>query len=1063
MRVYPVCISLITACILALLPGWYLVHAQEEGPNDGLLGTEEPAPFTPDQPSATSNTTESALFPDPSGSSVDDGKFVGFIFDAESGSPLSSASVLVGSIETLTNDRGRFVFDNIPPGNQTVIIVRDGYFPATLQTQIFNDRPTVLRAGLKEKPIGDDVVQLEAVTVIEELADEEKSGIEFQQLAIGQKDLFSSAQFSKAGASDVAQGVAKVAGVNVVGGRYAVIRGLGDRYSNTTVNGAIVSSADPSKKAVQLDLFPADLVGNLVVSKTFSPDLSADFAGGSIDIQTLRFPSERFLKFGLGLSFNNATKQGTLLLNSDRRLDWLGRSGDKFPEVSQTGLFPSGAVLDPALVPDSNPQKQFVVDQQKAALSEWPTLHSSGSFKPTAVSIDPNFSFDLAFGDTFDTDMGEIGIVLALTQGRKFDYTEKQIARGSRNSGTFSLRQAQDRTHYSEQVGFGTLASLGIRPNENHELAFMHMWNRSAEDEIVEVRRAINDEKGTTKAGLDEKPGIPTLFQGDLGRVFQAADQIGLTDRSLKIYQLDGSHKLTGNDVKFDWVASFSESNEDRPDQRTLLGNQIDFADKTLSGLASLPDSPFNPSQLNPDRGSLLTFSDITGNNVSNSFREWLNTFETGKNIKADLSWPIYFDNKKENRFELKMGVGRFDRERQVRGRLFSYQQESNFPQFIKSVPNWEQNGIDVWNEFDDVFVERLDGISRTGRGGQGLAINEQTTSGATIRNVDARSTIESRYLMGTLEYENVTLVGGMRYEEEERDYFILPGLNPSELIDVLQSPGPQVTEYWLPAASATLKFGPDNSHKVSIAYGQTVARPTFYEFAPIRTSDQSTGLQTRGNPDLEDTIIDNLDFRWQWFPNDTDLFGVSLFHKSMENPIVPTVAPLNNSAFFQSWDNSSQGTIQGIEIELQKQLTDTWSINSNLTYLDSFIEPLLDENGVPVGNASVFEGQPEWIFNMNLGYSHEEWGLDANLVYNYTSQILTNVSSDPLVPNIFQEGIHSLDLILSKEFGSGIKLKFAAKNLFDWQQRRFYEGEDVSYENYSKGRTYSVSLGFDF
>ena len=74
-------------------------------------------------------------------------------------------------------------------------------------------------------------------------------------------------EFTQSGISDAAGAVSKIAGANIVGGKYAVVRGLGDRYSNTLVNGALISSADPSKKAVQLDLFPSDLLESVAINR----------------------------------------------------------------------------------------------------------------------------------------------------------------------------------------------------------------------------------------------------------------------------------------------------------------------------------------------------------------------------------------------------------------------------------------------------------------------------------------------------------------------------------------------------------------------------------------------------------------------------------------------------------------------------------------------------------------------------------------------------------------------------------------------------------------------------
>ncbi len=244
----------------------------------------------------------------------------------------------------------------------------------------------------------------------------------------------------------------------------------------------------------------------------------------------------------------------------------------------------------------------------------------------------------------------------------------------------------------------------------------------------------------------------------------------------------------------------------------------------------------------------------------------------------------------------------------------------------------------------------------------------------------------------------------------------------------------------------------------MQFAYGKTIARPTFYEFAPIQTVDQKTGLQTAGNENLVDTEIDNYDFRWEYIPTPGEVFSVSLFSKNMINPIVTTIDNISGSSYRKSWQNAASGTIQGAEAEVRKYIDSqrTWNIGGNFTYIDSFISGVTDlDTGLPIGSASVFEGQPTYIANIVLGYDNRDWGISANLIYNFTSEILTDISADPNVPNIFLEPQQSLDFVISKEMRNGIKLKFAAKNLLDEPVRKYYEGESLTYEEFTKGREY--------
>ncbi len=138
-------------------------------------------------------------------------------------------------------------------------------------------------------------------------------------------------EFSKFAAGDVAEVLERVAGVNVVEGQFAIIRGLEDRYSSTTLNGAPVPSPDPDSQSVQLDLFPSEVVGNLAVAKTFSPELASNSSGGSINIVTHEYPADFEISLKAGTGFNEYAQDV-----------FLEQRGHTDADLIVTGLSPTG-------------------------------------------------------------------------------------------------------------------------------------------------------------------------------------------------------------------------------------------------------------------------------------------------------------------------------------------------------------------------------------------------------------------------------------------------------------------------------------------------------------------------------------------------------------------------------------------------------------------------------------------------------------------------------------------------------------------------------------------------
>jgi hypothetical protein len=115
---------------------------------------------------------------------------------------------------------------------------------------------------------------------------------------------FGSEQISKSGASDAGAIVNKVSGATLVEGKFAVIRGLSDRYVTTTFNGAEIPSADPYRRSASLDLFPAQVIDKVVVAKTFTPDQQGSYTGGGVDIVSKAFPARGFITLSLGGGYN---------------------------------------------------------------------------------------------------------------------------------------------------------------------------------------------------------------------------------------------------------------------------------------------------------------------------------------------------------------------------------------------------------------------------------------------------------------------------------------------------------------------------------------------------------------------------------------------------------------------------------------------------------------------------------------------------------------------------------------------------------------------------------------
>lgn len=226
----------------------------------------------------------------------------GNIEDGDFGGPLIGAAIQVVELPntgTATDFDGNYSL-TLPPGTYTVTMSFVSFTTLTYKEVVIKDgETTVLDAVMR--PASE---QLAEVQVVASVKRNTEAGLLIKMKnSPNVVDGLSTQTFRKVGDGDASAAIKRVTGVTVEGGKYVYVRGLGDRYTKTTLNGLVIPGLDPDVNAVQIDIFPTSILENISVYKTFTPDEYGDFSGGLVDVVTKSFPEQKTTSFSIGLEY----------------------------------------------------------------------------------------------------------------------------------------------------------------------------------------------------------------------------------------------------------------------------------------------------------------------------------------------------------------------------------------------------------------------------------------------------------------------------------------------------------------------------------------------------------------------------------------------------------------------------------------------------------------------------------------------------------------------------------------------------------------------------------------
>ncbi len=465
------------------------------------------------------------------------GTIRGYMYEDATGDAVLFGAVVVNEIGSGTTSDldGAYNLD-IAPGTYSLTFTYLGMSDLTVNDVVVTaGEVTPLDIRLKES----STMIEEVVVTAKQMRTTEAALATIKRRSSNVIDGISSASFKKIGDSDAAGAVKRVPGVSIEGGKYVYVRGLGDRYTKSTLNGMDIPGLDPDRNSLQMDLFPTNIIDNIIVVKTFTADLPADFTGGIVDITTKDFPESKESSISLGMSYNPSMHLKSNYLSVDGgSTDFLGMD-DGGRAVPTQGSDQIPTVVDVISNPDNS------ADYTKVIEGFDPTLAAAR----TSSLVD--YSLGYSFGNQLNKEKFTLGYNVALTYKNSTDFYEGAVNSryGKGNTSDIfemDLRESQIGDIGINSVLVGGLAGFSLKTEKSKvSLKLMRLQN------------------GESQAGFFKYVGA------DQGANFEADQHnIEFSERSITNALVSGRHTFQEGGLKVDWDISPTMSKITDPDIR---------------------------------------------------------------------------------------------------------------------------------------------------------------------------------------------------------------------------------------------------------------------------------------------------------------------------------------------------------------------------------------------------------------------------------------------------------------------------------------------------------------
>ena len=441
------------------------------------------------------------------------GNIKGTVLDKQTKEPLTGATIqITGTAQGVVADIDGNYTLNVNDGTYTITVRYIGYKDILLNS-IKVKAETLLNFEMES-----DAQALGEVSVVakKNLEGERALQMERQKATLAIENL-GAKEMSIKGISNVEEGVKKITGISIASAGQLIVRGLGDRYSTTTLNGLPIASPNPDNKLIPLDIFPASTVQNITVSKVYDASAFADYSGAHIDISTKENVGSDFLS----ISFNAGGKFNTL--------------GKDFYRMDRDGSLFKTPSLDQKLIAMS------LTDFEEYARHNRLFNTSFQVSKKTAL---PEFGGNIGFGKRFTLGGNEVSVLGSIGVSNDLQTIDNASIRTLEATGNTLNEFNYD--SYSNELKIAALGNLGYSFRTSDHIGYTFFYARNAIDTYMR------------REGVDYEDHH-LIGSNNVTHIY-----------SLQNHQVNGKHHF-GKQWDLNWSGSYSKTSSDEPDRRQVM------------------------------------------------------------------------------------------------------------------------------------------------------------------------------------------------------------------------------------------------------------------------------------------------------------------------------------------------------------------------------------------------------------------------------------------------------------------------------------------------------------